>query len=153
LVQNDLIDVTKQALSDIALVLHQNIVQAYQEKNLNQLIANSNQMLFVIEDMDSILASQKDYMLSLWINRARALGTTRREKDLYELNARTQVTLWGRNTSGLHEYAYKLWSGLVGSFYKYRWSLFIVKLEADLVGGPKFNITQFEDESIAFEEV
>ena len=40
--------------------------------------------------------------------------------DYYELNARTQVTTWATEDSGLHDYAYKLWAGLVSSFYVLR---------------------------------
>lgn len=71
---------------------------------------------------------------------------------MLELNSRTQITLWGKNTSTSHEYAYKLWSGLVGDFYYKRWDMFRVKLLADLAGGPKFNQTEFEKECINFEE-
>ena len=39
--------------------------------------------------------------------------------DYYELNARTQVTTWATEDPGLHDYAYKLWAGLV-SFYVLR---------------------------------
>jgi alpha-N-acetylglucosaminidase len=32
-----------------------------------------------------------------------------------------QLTLWGPNASNLRDYAYKLWSGMLETFYAPRW--------------------------------
>ena len=52
--------------------------------------------------------------------------------ELYELNARTLVTLWDK-TSHLHEYSYRLWGGLVSSFYYPRWKNGLMKLVKQLI--------------------
>ena len=43
------------------------------------------------------------------------------EADQLEWNARTQITLWSTAGSGLNEYSYRLWGGLVGDYYYTRW--------------------------------
>jgi hypothetical protein len=44
-------------------------------------------------------------------------GVHDNDADRMEWNARTIVTLWATERSGLHEYSYRLWGGLVSSFY------------------------------------
>jgi alpha-N-acetylglucosaminidase len=64
--------------------------------------------------MEEILASDSHFLLGNWINDAKNKGTNRAELDLYEFNARLQVTLWGTNeTQSLFDYACKAWSGLL----------------------------------------
>merc|ERR1712150_207320 len=56
---------------------------------------------------------------------------------LYELNARTQITLWGEKHSMLHDYAFHLWQGLVGEFYYGRWKIWFDALKSSLKLGEK----------------
>ncbi len=61
-------------------------------------------------------------------------GTNHSEKDLFEFNARTQITTWSYQNSNLHEYAHREWSGLLSDFYKPRWEMFIDYLKQKLAG-------------------
>ena len=58
--------------------------------------------------MDSVLGTCEQFLLGRWISDARARGSTAAEKDLFEYNARNQVTLWGPHAnvshSGKHEH-------------------------------------------------
>ena len=67
---------------------------------------------------------------------ARALGQTEAEKDLYEWNARVQVTTWGNRIAadegGLRDYAHKEWNGLLRDFYYLRWKTWFDELAARL---------------------
>jgi alpha-N-acetylglucosaminidase len=68
------------------------------------------------------------------------LGTSQDEKDLYEWNARVQITTWGNRTcaddGGLRDYAHKEWNGLLGDFYRPRWEAFFAQLRKQLDGVP-----------------
>ena len=66
---------------------------------------------------------------------ARANGVTASEQDLYELNARNIITLWGDKESGLREYSCRQWSGLIAGYYKPRWELFFHELNESLLSG------------------
>ena len=61
---------------------------------------------------------------------------TYEEKDLYEWNARVQITTWGNrycaDTGGLRDYAHKEWQGLLSDFYAPRWKAFFDHLRQDL---------------------
>jgi alpha-N-acetylglucosaminidase len=52
-------------------------------------------MLQLLEDLDELLASNSNYMMGLWIQDALMWGQNAGEKNLYNFNARNQVTLWG----------------------------------------------------------
>merc|ERR1712151_131922 len=87
-------------------------------------------LLTTIDDIDRLLATHTSFMLGTWINEARAWGTTKEESDLYEWNARNQVTLWGSTgRTGTVDYAVKGWSGLTKTYYKARWALFLETLQ------------------------
>jgi alpha-N-acetylglucosaminidase len=88
----------------------------------------------LMRKLDAILNTRVDLRLERWISMARAEGTSQREKELLERNARKQVTTWGG--PDLFDYAAKLWSGLVRDFYAGRWHLFFSLLR-DGVASPE----------------
>ena len=71
-------------------------------------------------------------------------GDLASEADEMERNARTLVTLWGPEQSGLHEYAYRLWGGLVGAFYLPRWTRWFDAVGAALAKGTAFDQSAFD---------
>ncbi len=72
--------------------------------------------------LDAIIDTRPDARLEHWIETARAAAKTSAEKLLFEQNARRQITVWGG--PDLHEYAAKIWSGMVRDHYAPRWRLF-----------------------------
>ena len=56
---------------------------------------NSLVFLDLLEDLDRILATNKNFLLGPWLESAKALATNQQERKLYEFNARNQITLWG----------------------------------------------------------
>src|SRR3712207_7343109 len=66
------------------------------------------------------------------------MGETDAQKDLYEWNARVQITTWGNRAAaddgGLHDYAHKEWNGLLQDFYYMRWKTFFDELNSRLNG-------------------
>jgi alpha-N-acetylglucosaminidase len=82
---------------------------------------------------------------------ARSLGQTEAEKDLYEWNARTQITVWGNRMAadegGLHDYAHKEWAGILRDFYYKRWKIWIDSQIAGLMGRqvPKIDFYSVEE--------
>jgi len=141
----DLIDLTRQVLANYADTLQIQFALAYKNKNIEAFQQNSESFLKVIDDLDLLLSSRQDFLLGKWLNTARKLGTTESEKDLYEENARNQITLWGDKESPLHDYACKQWSGLLIDFYKPRWKAYIESLTLNLIDKAVFNQKAFDD--------
>lgn len=135
----DLVDLTRQILADLAYGLHKDVITAYKAKDLVLFQSKSDAFLELILDQDSLLSTQKEFLLGRWLEAAKAHGYTSEEKALYEWNARVQITTWGPRVAAddgqLHEYAHKEWAGLLKDFYYPRWKMFFEKLEKELQGG------------------
>lgn len=127
----DLVDVTRQVLANYALPLQQQITTAYRANNKADFEKYSNEFIALIDDMDMLLATRKDFLLGPWIADARSWGQTEQEKALYEQNARDLITLWGDANNRLHEYSNRQWSGLLSDFYKPRWQQFFATVKQD----------------------
>ena len=86
----------------------------------------------MILDQDRLLGTRTEFRLGHWTEQARSLGNTPAEKDLYEWNARVQITTWGNRTcadkGGLRDYAHKEWQGLLQDFYHQRWATYFKAL-------------------------
>lgn len=119
--QYDLVDVTRQVLANYADSLQQQVAKAYKNNDSIAFKKYSKQFLVLLDDMDRLLATRKDFLLGRWLSDAKSWGTTPGEKLLYERNARNLITLWGDKNSELHEYSSRQWAGLLKNFYKARW--------------------------------
>ncbi len=58
-------------------------------------------------DMETLLASDKRFLLYNWLNDAKLKATNNYERELYEWNARAQITLWGQNYTASVKYYFK----------------------------------------------
>ena len=87
----------------------------------------------LMNGIDALLNCRRDRRLESWIAGARGWGVTAEDSALYEENARLQVTVWGGPE--LFDYASKMWSGLVRSFYAGRWRRFFELLRSTRPGG------------------
>lgn len=76
-------------------------------------------------------------MLGHWLEAAKLRATNDAERELFEYNARVQITTWSFQDSDLHDYAHREWGGLLADFYLPRWEMFISKLTAELKGEHK----------------
>ena len=148
----DLVNITRQALSDLTGPLHNRMVNAYHDKDAEEFEAASNAYLQLLRDLDALLATREEFLLGAWLEDAKRWGNNAEEKRIYEWNARTVITLWGDRESGLHDYARKEWSGLVGGFYLPRWEKFIGRLKRSLADGQAFDADAFTKDIKLWEE-
>ena len=140
----DLTDITRQVLANYALPLQKKWVNAFRAKDTAGFRNYSRQFIELIDDMDRLLSTRKDFLLGPWIASARNWGNTPAEKKQYEMNARDLITLWGDANSPLHEYADRQWSGLLSDFYKPRWQQFFTLLQQSLENGNAPDLEGFE---------
>lgn len=141
----DLVDLTRQVLANYAQPLQQKWVKAYQDKDSSAFLQYSQQFIILINDMDRLLATRKDFMLGPWLSAAKKWGQHNQEKAIYEQNARDLITLWGDANSPLHEYSNRQWSGLLNDFYTQRWLQFFEMLQLSLRTGTPANFRGFEE--------
>jgi alpha-N-acetylglucosaminidase len=143
--QFDLVTVGRQVLADFALVEQQKMAKAFKDGDMEGFKRSSSDFLRLIEDMDKLMATRRDFLLGRWLNDAKKWGTNQSEKRLYEKNARDLITLWGGKDASLHEYANKQWSGLFNGFYKKRWEMFVREVESTTRAGKKFDQQAFNE--------
>ena len=95
------------------------------------LAENKEIFLDLVDDLDSVLSTQKQFLFWVWLESAKMITQNPEEKSLYEFNACNQVTLWGPDGQIL-DYAAKQWSGLISQYYGKRWELFFDTLALNL---------------------
>jgi len=142
--QYDLVDVTRQVLANYASPLQQKIASARKNHDIEEFKRYSTAFLQLMDDMDDLLSTRKDFLLGKWINDARENGITEQEKNLYEFNARDIVTLWGDKESGLREYSNRQWAGLIKGFYKQRWEMFFTQMNKAMDANTAFDAVAFD---------
>ena len=136
----DLIDIVRQAVAEKGRLVYPIMIDAYKAGEKELFAASSQRFLDLILLQDKLLAARPEFKVGTRIEKARNLGTTPEEKDLYEWNARVQVTTWGNRVAadegGLRDYAHKEWNGLLRDFYYNRWKVWIDRQKAQLNGAP-----------------
>jgi alpha-N-acetylglucosaminidase len=169
----DLVDLTRQALSDFLLPCHTRMVHYFQNRDIKNFELLSERFLDIMDDMESILATHDLFLLETqWLGPARrqarlhmllqqtefpSKGDDAKTDDdhdlvaLYEFNARNQITLWGPNGE-IMDYANKQFASLMSSYYRPRWELF-VKLALDaLRRHVEFDDQKFNDLCLKVEQ-
>ncbi|KAA8483139.1 alpha-N-acetylglucosaminidase [Arcticibacter tournemirensis] len=141
----DIVDVTRQVLVNYADTLQRKFAKAYERKDSKEFNRHTKAFLMVMDDVDRLLMTRKDFLLGKWLNDAKRTGNTPGEKALYERNARNLITLWGDRNSSLNEYSCRQWSGLISSFYKPRWEQFFSFANQQLKSGAKLDQKAFEE--------
>ena len=140
--QYDLIDITRQALSDIFWINYNNFTIYYKNKNINKLQLYGNKLINILNDMDNILLTNKLWMVGTWIEMARNqtndTSNNNDTKNWYEFNARNQITLWGPSGQ-INNYASKQWGDIIGKYYKPQWQLFINQVIDCIKNNKTFN--------------
>lgn len=122
----DLVDVGRQVMTNLFLDYYTIAQHFYTTNDALGLQYMLREMLGLIRDLDRLLGSHDSYLLGKWIAQARrwAANDDYDEANLFDFNARNQVTLWGDNGE-IDDYASKNWAGLVGQYYWSRWELFL----------------------------
>ena len=141
--QYDLVDVTRQVLADYASMLQQTAALMYKTRDEAGFKDASEDFLELIDDMDKLLGTREEFLLGKWLSDARNVGHTQQEKDLYEQNARNQITLWGNKDCRIKDYACKHWNGMMSGFYKPRWERFFKTVSEAMEQGEGYDEDAF----------
>ena len=123
----DFIDVTRQAMVDYAAELLPLINAA---RNNNTEYTRLYQLyLQLMLDLDKMLSYDENFKLERWTSLARNIanevaGTTENDRRWLEWNARTQITVWSKGDTDLHDYSNRCWAGLIKDYHYKRWKQF-----------------------------
>ena len=147
----DLVDITRQVIANEFITLYVDLVDIYtsQTSSASALASAGRNLLALLDALDLVLSTNENFQLTSWIDRAVAWAEgNSTNAAFYEYNARNQITLWGP-TGQISDYASKDWSGLVSTYYKPRWQIFIYYLQA--TPAASYNATALHAELLEFE--
>ncbi len=147
----DIVNITRQLLGNWFGDLYADYVKAYKEKDYGRMRELEQRMTTILDDTDSLLATESAFLLGRWIRDARAIGTTDAEKDYYESNARNLITTWGEEDALLNEYGSRAWAGLTATYYAYRWREFFKEVDAAVEAGKPFDEKAYHDRICRYE--
>ncbi len=147
----DIANIGRQVLGNYFSTLKHQYINCYHLRDLPGMTTLSRRMLALIDDMDSLVGTQSSFQLARWLNQARQMGKTARERDYFEENARDILTTWGGKGSALSDYANRSWSGLLGGFYRHRWAMFFAALSRAVKAGMPFDEQSFNRRVSEFE--
>lgn len=80
--------------------------------------------LRLFDDLDTLLSTRSEFSFQRWEAKAASWAADADEHRILTDNARRIITVWDTPDSPfLEDYAGRLWSGLVGGYYRSRWQL------------------------------
>lgn len=124
----DLVDVVRQSMVDLAYIL---LPQINASRNDNAEYERLSKLyLDMMLDLDAMLSYDENFTLQRWTSMARNIagevdGTNVNDRNWLEWNARTQVTVWSKTDSDLHDYSNRCWAGLIKDYHYRRWEYFL----------------------------
>ena len=136
----DFIDVVRQSMVDYAAQLLPLINAARNGGNNSEYTRLYQLYLQLMLDLDEMLSYDENFKLERWTSLARNIanevsGTTENDRRWLEWNARTQVTVWSKGDTDLHDYSNRCWAGLIKDFHYKRWEKFFTTNGGSFSGG------------------
>ena len=146
----DVVNFFSQWMGNHFMDIRNDFTMAYKNRDIKEMkrqVKIANQLF---DDVDALLNTHPAFMLGPWIEAARDWGTTKAEKDYYERQARTLLTIWGGPI--LNDYANRMWGGLVKDYYAKRWNLFFDAVIKAVKQGKEFDEKAFGEGLSKFEQ-
>ena len=150
--QYDVVTVGNQVLGNYFTNVRDEFAKAYTAKDLKQLTVLGNKMLGIINDMDELLATNKNLLVGDWIETAKTFAASEQEKKYYEQDARKIITVWGQKGRDLTDYANRSIAGLMKDYYGGRWKMFIDEIINCVKTNKQYDEKQFSKKVADFEE-
>ncbi|KAI0964544.1 hypothetical protein AcW1_010249 [Taiwanofungus camphoratus] len=150
----DAVDVTRQLLSNRFIDAYNALVSEYYTPGATaaSVTGAGQSLLAILSDLDTLLYTSDNFLLSTWISDARSLSDNNETYAAYlEYNARNQITLWGPDGE-LNDYASKAWAGLIGTYYVNRWQTFISYLAGITQNGSAYDSNTISQQLLAIGE-
>ena len=120
----DLADVGRMLMLDLSFPVIRAAVEAKGRGEAPKL----EELRRYFDDFDALMATEPLYDLRTHLKAAARWGETEAERELYTFNQALQVTEWGpyspTTLTGLADYAYRIYAGLISRYYAGRWLRF-----------------------------
>ena len=131
----DACDIVRQLLSNHIRNLYKDTMDGYRNKDVRKFETSSNAFLRLLEDIDRLLQTREELSLFKWLSDAHDAANTDNDKQNFEINVLTQISLWGPiNNTVLYDMAWHEWGGLIKTYYAMRWRSFFELLAVNFKG-------------------
>ena len=98
----DLVDVGRQVMSNLFWDVYQLWQASFRRADVDSATALTKTMLSLIADWDSLLLTHEGFLFGRWVGDAKAWARgDETEAEIYLINAKNQVTLWGPKAADL----------------------------------------------------
>ena len=132
----DLVDVARQTLANESRVLLPQIRTTFEAKDRAHFESLTQRWLALMDLQDRLLATQRDFLVGVWLDRVRGWASTPEELRRLDYDARSILTTWGERKASegaeLHDYGNKDWAGLTRDYYMKRWRIYFSALDDEL---------------------
>lgn len=133
----DLVDIARQVVEDAARTVLQRIDEAATARDLVEFDEQVREFLEIIEALDALLSTNRHFLLGAWTTDAAAWGSSPDEAKYLAMEAARLLTTWGyRDSVVLTDYANRSWAGLVGEYYRLRWTTWFDQVRESLSSRP-----------------
>ena len=140
-----------QAIGNYSATLRDSLTAAYRTKDLAKAERIIRRMMETLSDLDALAACDPQLRLDKWLSDASECADSKDEAPYYRRNARTLITTWGVQSS-IRDYATRVWSGLIDSYYAPRWQMYCDEIISCIKEGREYDqeaffkvLTEFED--------
>lgn len=148
----DLANIGRQVLGNYFSVLIKEFTAAFDQKDVDLLKNNGQRMLVLLDELDTLLGTQSSFLLGKWLQDAKDFGADKEEKSYYEHDARNIIATWSTKDQSLNNYANRSWSGMMRTYYKERWKMFIDEAIASIKEKKEFDENNFHKKVTSFED-
>lgn len=135
----DVVDIQRQLMSNLGQAIHKKAAEAFIKKDKKAFALHSARFLEMLRDADTLLRTRREFNFDRWLTEARSWGKTEEEKNLFEKDATSLVTVWGADGDPLiFDYSWREWTGLIEGYYLQRWEKFYGMLQDHLDSGKPY---------------
>lgn len=136
----DVCDITRQVVSNLCRDFCEKAINGYNNKDVKDFERCSNSFLRACDEVDELLLTRPELTLHQHLKEASDRAFEEKDKENYELNVLTQLTVWGPIMASVnYDYAWKEWGGLIGTYYVKRWQSFFERLAFEFTHRKKFS--------------
>lgn len=126
----DVTDIQRQLMSNLGQAIHKKAAEAFRAKDKEAFRLHSQRFLDMLRDADKLLRTRTEFNFDRWLTQARSWGDNEQEKNLFEKDATSLVTVWGADGDPLiFDYSWREWAGLIDGYYLKRWEKFYAMLQ------------------------
>ncbi|MCK8467916.1 alpha-N-acetylglucosaminidase [Microbacterium sp. KSW4-16] len=123
--ERDVVELTSHVLAQQTRLRIRGILRAFTDRDVSTLRREGARLHDDLLALDRLAATRRESRVSTWIAQARSWGDTHAEREVMERDARSLVSVWGHQSSGLHDYSGRHWSGLIRDLYARRWAAWV----------------------------